>query len=319
MSRLNQRSITLGLLTAYAALSLLLVPTSIGAVEQSTTIASIAGGLIFGALAFAYWRGWEPARLVALVAITLLASFTLEVPVERMPVETMIVPIMALIMGGSAWVIGAGAFQLIACVVRAYLIGGPDNMGTFGTVAGVLIYAMPVIGLVLGRIMLDNLRRTAEENARQAELARAQAEANAADLTRQAEDLARRNDEQGKLLSLISTLETPAVALAEGVLLAPVVGAIDTRRAQALTERLLREVSERRTRHVVLDIAGVAHVDTEVAGALLRLVQALKLLGCAVTLTGISAPVAGSLTALGVSLGDVRIARSPQEVLSISA
>lgn len=318
MTRLNQRSITLGLLAVYAVLCLLLAATAAGNLEIVPLVSSLTGGLIFSALTFAYARGWEPARLVALVAITLLASFSMDIPVEHMPIEMVIVPVMALIMGGSAWVAGAGVFQLVVCVARAYL-SSPDNMGAFGTAAGLLIYAMPVFGLVLGRLMLDNLRQIAEANAGRAEQALARAERAAADLARQADDLARRNDEQGRLLDLIATLETPAVALAEGVLLAPVVGALDSRRAQALTDRLLREVSQRRARHIVLDIAGVAHVDTEVAGGLLRLVQALRLLGCAVTITGISAPVAGSLTSLGINLGDVRVARSPQDVLAISA
>jgi anti-anti-sigma factor len=113
----------------------------------------------------------------------------------------------------------------------------------------------------------------------------------------------------------VATLETPAVALAEGVLLAPVVGHLDSRRAERLTERLLREVGESRARLVVLDIAGVPAVDSAVAGALLRAVQAVRLLGCDVTITGISASIATTMTQLGISMAGVRTARTPQEAL----
>lgn len=128
-------------------------------------------------------------------------------------------------------------------------------------------------------------------------------------------DLELRNAEQQRLLELVATLETPMIALAEGVLLAPIVGALDSRRAQTLTTRLLQEVGVRRTRQVVLDIAGVTIVDTQVAKALLQSAQALRLLGCTVTITGISSIVATTLTHLGIALDGIEIARSPQAVL----
>ena len=131
----------------------------------------------------------------------------------------------------------------------------------------------------------------------------------------QALALRAQNREQQRLLDLVDTLETPAIALAEGVLLAPVVGALDARRAQTLTSRLLQDVSAQRVRQVVLDIAGVSAVDTQTAQALLHTTQALRLLGCEVIITGISAQVARTLTHMDVPLAGVAIARSPQEAL----
>jgi rsbT co-antagonist protein RsbR len=319
MHKLTQRNIVLAVLIAYAILCTLLGIVSIGSLALSVVINTAIGALIFAGLAYAYWRGWEPARLTALVATTLLAGFSIDAPIDRMPAEVLIVPLLGLILGNPRWVAGVALLQIALCIVRAYMVGGLGGMGTYGSAGGLLLYGMAVVGMVLSRLMVDTALRTAQENARRAEEARAQAEAQAADLASQAADLAQRNAEQRRLLDLIATLETPAVALADGVLLAPVVGALDSRRAQELTSRLLREVSERRTRHIVLDIAGVAMVDSEVADGLLRLTQALRLLGCAVTVTGISASVAASLTQLGLSLGDVRIARSPKDVLAIAA
>ena len=123
--------------------------------------------------------------------------------------------------------------------------------------------------------------------------------------------------QQQQLLGLVTTLETPVVVLAEGVLLAPVVGRLDSQRAAALTARLLTAASGRRARLVVLDIAGVSAIDADVARALLQSVRALRLLGCAVTVTGISAEVAMSFTRLSISLGDVATAQSPQEALEL--
>lgn len=99
------------------------------------------------------------------------------------------------------------------------------------------------------------------------------------------------------------------------MLLAPIVGALDTRRAQALTSRLLHDVNDQRTHRVILDIAGVTAVDTQVAQSLLQTAQALRLLGCQVTITGITAAVAATLTYLDIALSGVATARSPEEVL----
>jgi anti-anti-sigma regulatory factor/PAS domain-containing protein len=125
------------------------------------------------------------------------------------------------------------------------------------------------------------------------------------------------NEEQSRLLELIATLEIPAVALADNVLLVPIVGHLDSRRAKTLTARLLEQVYQRRARLVVLDITGVQEVDTMVAKALLQTVQALRLLGCQVTLSGVSASTAMTLVHQGVALEGVRTVRSPQEALSL--
>jgi methyl-accepting chemotaxis protein len=128
-------------------------------------------------------------------------------------------------------------------------------------------------------------------------------------------ELEQKNADQQRLLDLVATLETPAIPIAEGVLFAPVFGSLDSHRSQRLTERLLDEVHTRRIRKVILDITGVVTVDTQVAHALLQLVQALKLLGCKVVITGISAAVATTITELGVQLTGVETYHSPQEVL----
>jgi anti-anti-sigma regulatory factor len=123
-------------------------------------------------------------------------------------------------------------------------------------------------------------------------------------------------DQQRQLLKLVTTLETPAVPLAEGVLFVPIVGHVDTRRALDLNQRLLTAASAQRARLVILDIAGVNVIDTEVAQALLQTAQALRLLGCRVTLSGISAENALTLTHLGIELQGVSTVRSPQEALA---
>lgn len=169
-------------------------------------------------------------------------------------------------------------------------------------------------GMIFSRLAVDNAWRL-EAAKREAEAARAQAEQRERDLATQAAELARRNAEQQRLLELVAILETPTIRLADGILLSPLVGALDERRAQTLTTRLLHDVNAQQTRRVIIDISGVATVDDQVARRLVNTTRALELLGCQVWLTGVSAGVALTLTHLGVTLEGVTIARSPQEAL----
>lgn len=134
-------------------------------------------------------------------------------------------------------------------------------------------------------------------------------------LVRTNEQLQQQLASERELLNLVSALETPVVSLAEGILLAPIVGHIDSRRADILRSHLLEVVHANRTRLMILDITGVTTIDTSVAQALMMTIQALRLLGCKVVVSGISATVAMTLTHLGVDLHNVETVRSPEEAL----
>jgi anti-anti-sigma factor len=174
---------------------------------------------------------------------------------------------------------------------------------------------MIVSGMILARFVTDTALRLVREHALEVEAARQHAEMQANELAEANELLGHQLDQQQELLQLVTSLETPVVSLANGILLAPLVGHIDVRRAQAITERLLMTVSEQRTLLIVLDISGVAIMDTTIARSLLQTIQALRLLGCEVVLSGISASTAMTLIHLGINLEEVRTVRSPQEAL----
>jgi rsbT co-antagonist protein RsbR len=103
----------------------------------------------------------------------------------------------------------------------------------------------------------------------------------------------------------IQELSTPVVQLWDGILMAPLVGYIDDRRAELLSERLLGAITERRAEIVLLDITGVSRMDAAVANHLVRIVHAARLLGARAVLVGISPAIAGTLVALGVDLGAI--------------
>ncbi|PMP82058.1 MAG: anti-anti-sigma factor, partial [Roseiflexus castenholzii] len=147
-----------------------------------------------------------------------------------------------------------------------------------------MVTLLVIIWLLSDRLLAisDQAVAMADNRAAEAEAARRQAEEAQRTIEQQ-------YAEQKQLLDLVSVLETPVITIGEGVLLTPVVGRLDSRRAEQLTQRLLNAVHTHRANAVIIDIAGVPTVDTMVAQLLIRTAQSLRLLGSRVVLTGITA------------------------------
>jgi rsbT co-antagonist protein RsbR len=103
----------------------------------------------------------------------------------------------------------------------------------------------------------------------------------------------------------IRELSTPVFEVWEGVVVLPLVGTIDTARAGQITTSLLDSIVRKQAAVVIIDITGVPLVDTTVANHLLNSVEASKLLGAEVVLTGVGPHIAQSLVSLGVDLSNV--------------
>lgn len=103
----------------------------------------------------------------------------------------------------------------------------------------------------------------------------------------------------------IRELSTPVLQLREGLLLLPIVGAIDSHRARQITTSLLRAIRDNRARVVVLDVTGVPAMDSAVANHLVQTVDAARLMGAQAIMTGLSPEIAQTLATLGVTLGQV--------------
>jgi len=88
----------------------------------------------------------------------------------------------------------------------------------------------------------------------------------------------------------------------ERLLILPIVGLIDPQRARQLTEQLLRGIRANRAKVVVIDITGVAAMDTNVANHLVQTVEASRLLGATVIVSGLSPEIAQTLVNIGVEL-----------------
>ena len=100
----------------------------------------------------------------------------------------------------------------------------------------------------------------------------------------------------------IRELSTPVLQVRDRLLILPIIGLIDPQRARQLTEQLLHGIRANRAKVVVIDITGVAAMDTSVANHLVQTVEASRLLGATVIVTGLSPEIAQTLVNIGVEL-----------------
>src|ERR1051325_11098499 len=100
----------------------------------------------------------------------------------------------------------------------------------------------------------------------------------------------------------IRELSTPVLQVRERLLILPIIGVIDAQRARQLTEQLLRSIRQNRAKVVVIDITGVPTIDSTVANHLVQTVEASRLMGASVIITGLSSEIAQTLVTIGVDL-----------------
>jgi rsbT co-antagonist protein RsbR len=100
----------------------------------------------------------------------------------------------------------------------------------------------------------------------------------------------------------IRILSTPVLQVRERLLILPIIGIIDSQRARQLTEQLLRGIRTNRAKVVVIDITGVPVMDANVANHLVQTVEATRLLGATVIITGLSPEIAQTLVTISVDL-----------------
>jgi rsbT co-antagonist protein RsbR len=104
---------------------------------------------------------------------------------------------------------------------------------------------------------------------------------------------------------IIQELSTPIVPIYEGVLVLPLVGAVDSRRATRIMEEALEQIVTYQADMLIIDITGVSVIDTAVANYFIQMTHAVTLLGAQVVMVGMSAEVAQTIVQLGVDLSDI--------------
>ena len=116
----------------------------------------------------------------------------------------------------------------------------------------------------------------------------------------------------------IMEMSTPVTQIWEGILLLPLVGLIDSKRAQDIMDASLVKIADTQARIFILDISGVGVVDTAVANYLIKVTKATRLMGCESTISGVSPAIAQTITELGIDVGNVRTTANMRDALSLA-
>jgi len=127
-----------------------------------------------------------------------------------------------------------------------------------------------------------------------------------------------KNDKEMRIRELghvLAELATPIIRIWRDVLLVPLIGTLDSHRAQSMAEKLLERTASTRAKVVIVDVTGVPMIDTIVGGFLIEMFNAVKLLGSDVILTGIKPEIAHTLVKLGVDFNMVIIKRDLESAL----
>ena len=101
-------------------------------------------------------------------------------------------------------------------------------------------------------------------------------------------------------------MSTPVTEIWEGILLLPVVGIVDSKRSQDIMNAVLQMIGRTQAKEFILDISGVAVIDTAVANYLIKITKATRLMGCESTISGLSPANAQTIVNLGIDVGTVK-------------
>lgn len=134
----------------------------------------------------------------------------------------------------------------------------------------------------------------------------------------QAQQLQAALESQRQLNNLILQMSLPIIPVRDDVLVAPLVGTIDSARAERLLNQVLDQVARQHARTIIIDVTGVPLIDVQVARAILHTAHAVRLLGCETILTGVRPEVAQTMVSLGIEQADLRTAATLQQGLALA-
>ena len=153
--------------------------------------------------------------------------------------------------------------------------------------------------------MLRALRQADAAVADQQRILEARVAERTADLTQAFADLRASATARDELSATIRALASPVVPVLEGILVMPLIGMIDSERADVLLSALLQAIEQHRAHMVIMDVTGVPLIDTQVAGVLLQAINAARLLGAQTVVVGVRPELAQTIVSLGVDLAHV--------------
>lgn len=113
-------------------------------------------------------------------------------------------------------------------------------------------------------------------------------------------------------------MSTPVTEIWNDILMLPIVGFVDSKRAQDIMTAVLTKIAESRSRCMILDISGVAVMDTAVANHLIKITKATRLMGCLCTISGVSPAIAETIVSLGIEIGNIHTTATLKDALRLA-
>ena len=104
----------------------------------------------------------------------------------------------------------------------------------------------------------------------------------------------------------IDELSVPVVRMTEEIGILPLVGDLDTKRAQHLMESALEKGSQYKLKWLIIDLSAVPIIDTMVANQLFKVIAGLQLLGIEVVISGIRPEIAQTMVSLGIKIEEIK-------------
>jgi rsbT co-antagonist protein RsbR len=239
---------------------------------------------------------------------------------------TLPLTIAGLLLGRRGLLIGGGAITGVVIVVALLQSNAPGMVGfipsapdSATSIIPIFVLIIAVLSLFLDRFGTSLRNALTTTQAREQELVRLRTslESTIAERTSLLKQALAAGEQRETRLELaledlrasqeaVRELSAPVIPVLPGVLVAPLIGALDSVRAAELTTNILTMVERERAHHVIFDITGVPLVDTHVAQVLLQTTTAVRLLGAQAFLVGIRPEVAQTMVALNVDMGTLR-------------
>jgi anti-anti-sigma regulatory factor len=292
---------------------------------------AVSFGLLFSVapvILIARWlahRGYleAGALLFAIYSTLSIGGITLFIP-ATFPWAAVTLVVLIILMGmvlepiaAYAVALGGGVLYIVLnLLIRRQLVTPLDIPETAVLIVGGLFYTM-IFFLVafLSWLATSGLKQALTESRQRTDELQEASQRQAQMLA----ELEERTAEQARLLALVEELSSPVIPIFEDTVALPLVGSVDSGRAERITASLLEGISQRRAKIAIIDITGVPAVDTAVVNSLMKAVQAAEFMGCQVVLTGIRPETAHTLVVLGVDLGEVVTLRNLQSGIEYAA
>jgi anti-anti-sigma factor len=234
-----------------------------------------------------------------------------------------------LITGGAiiGLVVAAALLKSIAPGLTGFIPGSPPSAAS---ILPTFILIVSVLGLFLDRFGTSLRDALAATQAREHELEqlRTSLETTVAERTTSLQQALEEGEQREARLALaledlrasqeaVRELSAPVIPVLPGVLVAPLIGVLDSARAAELTNNVLGMIEREHAHHVIFDITGVPLVDTHVAQVLLQTTTAVRLLGAQALLVGIRPEVAQTIVALNLDMSALRSYSNLREAIGV--